>query len=733
MGKVKRNKDKSIALRLCVTILILVMLQSLLWITTLSVGGVMQTTRQDAYNSFAKTVKNRRDYLHVEMKNRWMNAQLFLPQFAQALDLLGSAKIPTKEAQQKYFEETAQILASMMRTTTATGAFVVLNDNLTRETVHSALYLRDYDPRMNDANNRDIYVLIGSNTLAASLKYQLDSAWTYSITLDEGNQAFYNKPYEHAYMSGDPTLLGYWSKPFKINQADGPVITYSMPLMDSRGEPRGVVGIELSVEYFRKMIPGEELSAQDSLGYLLGTAQGGHLLPTLTSGAFQEHVLNVNESLSLTREKYVENVYTLNNHHLGDTVYACVQKLSLYEHRTPFEDEEWYLVGFVKGSELLSFYNRIQFLLIASLLICIVVAVIFGIAVGYKFTKPVRALAKRVRESRLEESTRLGRTGYTEIDELSAAIEVASRNFLETADKMSRIIELVNVPIGAFEYREDIRFVFATDRLWQIFSLTQEDAEIIYSDKTLFIEKLKSLMSSPEQEEENVYKISPKPHEKWVKIETVDSGGTTLGIATDVTEDMLEKQRIRLERDYDYLTRLRSRAFFRQSIQALRETRQIRPAAALLMMDLDGFKAVNDTYGHEVGDDYLKAAASVLGGYDNDVSIAGRRSGDEFVIFFYGFANREEVRESVRGLFRTFQEDPFTYPDGSQVNISVSGGVCWFADAGDDVNQAMIFADTALYMAKKQDKGYFVEYTGEQFEAGGADIETGSRDICQKS
>lgn len=720
------QKRRSIALSLAAAIFLIVVVQSVIWICVLCFGGILDTTRQNAYSAFSDRVGNRRDYLQVELKNRRASVEMFTEELTECLDILGSSQIPTKEAQTAYFEQVSEVLTSMMRTTVSTGAFVILNDNLTRDFVHSAMYLRDYDPFNSRQDNADIFMAVGPSDVSTSMRIQLDSLWSYTLTLTPDNSAFYDNPYNATELSGDASLLGYWSEPFSVIKGAVPAITYSMPMIDKSGAVRGVCGIDLTVPFIRKLLPSDELSARDPIGYMLGGVGNGAvsgenaapvIMPMLTSGEFQEYILNVGEPLELLPENMQYNTFLLKNHNFGRPIYSCVQKIQLYEHRTPFENDEWYIAGFITDDELLEFLHRVEALLAVSSLSCAAAAAVLGVIVAFHFTRPITALANVVSNSRLDDCTNLANTGYREIDELTDAIEAATKNYIETADKVSRIIEMVDVPIGVFECRESMRYVFTTDRLDEIFSLSRETAEKLYSDRQKFVKWLSGLMSRPESEEENVYKICDDP-EKWVRIFTVTNGSDMLGIATDVTYDVSEKRRIKLERDYDFLTRLRSMSYFRVSVEHLMETKGKR-VQALMMLDLDKFKLVNDTYGHEVGDDYLCALAKTLKEYDDERSIVGRRSGDEFLMFFHGFTSRAQTLERAREFFRSLAANQFTFPDGVTRAIAVSGGLCWRDDVGDSIDDLLEAADRALYRAKHQDAGYFVEYQIDDTPASG--------------
>ncbi|MFR5011764.1 MAG: diguanylate cyclase domain-containing protein [Acutalibacteraceae bacterium] len=74
----------------------------------------------------------------------------------------------------------------------------------------------------------------------------------------------------------------------------------------------------------------------------------------------------------------------------------------------------------------------------------------------------------------------------------------------------------------------------------------------------------------------------------------------------------------------------------------------------MVMLDLDGLKSVNDTYGHESGDIYIRETAVCMKGIPEDHAIVGRRSGDEFFILLFGYEDRNGVRETIEGISMIF-------------------------------------------------------------------------------
>lgn len=696
---------KSIVFKLTVFVILLLVAQSALLIASMVVAGVLKEARENAFQSFSEKVANRKEYIEREMSNRWTNLAPYLDEISKGLPVSPDLRTP-----EQFLEEAAPRLISMLRTTMTNGSFIILNNKTDNSGQRMGLYLRDYDPILNDQGYKDLYCIAGPFQIAQKLNIPMDENWSYNLQMTDGNRAFYDMPYTHADLSVNSSLLGYWSRPFQLTPGDIPIITYTMPLFDRNNELRGIIGVELSVDYITRFLPATDLQAKDSLGYLIGYkgAEDTGILPLITNGALQRRILHTDQELRLSREDMKRNIYLLQNHNSREPLYASIQKMGLYYSNTPFEQEEWYLIGFMKDNPLLSFMHKIRDILLISFLGSLISGVIGGYLISFVFTKPIIQLADQVRGAGRGQ-VNLRKTGLTEIDDLSRAIETANQNLLESTLKLSQIIHLVDVPIGAFEYKEHERAVFATDQLKQVLLIEEEEAQELFGDKEKFIRRLKQLMEQAEPDEEHVFRISKAP-DRWVKIKLTSSQSSTLGVVIDVTEDISGKNRIKVERDYDLLTQIYNRRAYERNVGGLLEAGGLQ-VGALIMLDLDYLKQINDTYGHQWGDSYLTATAGSLALYAEDGhGIIGRLSGDEFAVFLHGFDSQTAIRELISRFYQGLEDNPLSFPGGKR-RIAVSAGIFWLEDgAAYSFEEIASKADQALYEAKNSGKGSWKEY-----------------------
>ena len=151
--------------------------------------------------------------------------------------------------------------------------------------------------------------------------------------------------------------------------------------------------------------------------------------------------------------------------------------------------------------------------------------------------------------------------------------------------------------------------------------------------------------------------------------------------------------------NHDVLTGLPNRRFLQDRLdQALALARRDGRRVAVLELDLDGFKKVNDHYGHRFGDAVLEDIARRLPGVIRELDTAGRWGGDEFVLVLKEIDARDVVEDMVRRVITRVTE-PIAF-GGEQLSVGVSVGIALFPDHGDDVESLMLAADLAMYEAK---------------------------------
>jgi diguanylate cyclase (GGDEF)-like protein/PAS domain S-box-containing protein len=179
-----------------------------------------------------------------------------------------------------------------------------------------------------------------------------------------------------------------------------------------------------------------------------------------------------------------------------------------------------------------------------------------------------------------------------------------------------------------------------------------------------------------------------------------------VAILHDLTEQHLAQERIHRLAHHDTLTGLANRLSLNLRLeQLLAQTRRSGGAAAVLFIDLDHFKKINDTYGHQTGDLLLVAVAQRLQELLREVDTIARLGGDEFIVVTSGTVTPDEASNIAVRIV-----DALTAPyhlQGKTVHTGASVGVAMFPSDGDDGSTLMRHADTAMYAAKSQGRGNF--------------------------
>lgn len=221
-------------------------------------------------------------------------------------------------------------------------------------------------------------------------------------------------------------------------------------------------------------------------------------------------------------------------------------------------------------------------------------------------------------------------------------------------------------------------------------------------------------MSAALSGETSVAELTVKGHVYETRFSPSESlEGEAIGIdviATDVTQTKAREATLERQAFFDSLTGLPNRAFFSSRLErVITAIEQDGTFVAILFIDLDGFKAVNDEYGHAVGDELLRAVAERLSGSTRPGDMAARYGGDEFILVLEGVGTTEAAAVASRAVL-LFAE-PFSI-NGYKLSISASIGVAATDEAGLVSGSLLECADTALYQAKRAGKAQFAVFEG---------------------
>lgn len=723
-------------------------LRSMLWILFIEIAllvGILYLCRintsleQNAVDILQIQTENRQNYLQGQMLDAQdlsslagkINAvtQAMLDDGEISLDTLDSGS----DAASSLLLSIGDSLISSMRHRPVTGIFVVLNthDLDTREKGEPlpCLYLRDLDPNSSPSQrNSDLMLVRAPAQVVQSLYIATDTSWTPSINYGaNGSSGFLYPVFQAAYHGNgelDAADYGHWtSSPYTLSGDDHSAIAYTIPLILDDGTVYGVLGVEILESYLQALLPGTELQNDSSGTYLLGVASNS----AIGKDDLTVSVVSASPAANAPQQSYDQTLLLKPSKRGGyqsdsplGLCHAAVAPLTLYNRNAPFSNEQMLLIGSVPVSALYAFSGYVVRLLIIAVLVVLTAGLFSSLVLARKLSRPISRLSDEVAHARESRSSipMLSATGIIELDRFSSAFTQLGREVLDTSTKFLRIMDMASVELGGYELRSAPDSIYVTDNFFDLLGMPGVDADdlTVQSFRELLQRFERSCPHSPAPDGAMLYHIRlPSGKERYLRIETTHEDGTQVGLAEDVTANTLEKLRIEHERDYDTLTDLYNRRAFRRICAEFFCSPEKLGHAALLMFDLDNLKQINDTFGHDWGDEYIRLTGECFAKNAPARTVCARISGDEFNALFYGYNDQDTLRADICALKAALEQSVVQLPSGRELRVSVSGGVAWYPESSTNLITLRKYADFAMYQVKHSRKGELLEFDPEVY------------------
>lgn len=722
----KKKKSESIRTQLLGPLLILLILQAAVIAGTVLFGGVSSKLKKNEINILTENTQNTIRGFEKETIHHWvmmLNNSGFMSDEIQKIlkkeQRKSEAIFIDYDLNSKIADTIMEKSIEMLHLSKATGVFLVLNGPAAVKSpaeMKAGFYIRNSNPGGYLNDNSSLLMERGLPSLAEKYNIPLDSFWELGF-LDNGavgTADFYQKPYSAALKYGgekkDIMRYAFLSPPFRLSPKDMQIITYSVPVILEDGTVVGVCGLEMSISQLEQILSQEQINGSFNECWLLGIRENGTntISPVAESGYLYNQYFNEN-----TRIEYEvndrENISSLKSPE-GTDWYASVNSLEIYGTDGMYGENEWVMVGMARQKDLLSFYNAIRRMLFSSMLVPLIFSLLGAYMIGRIMTEPIQRLVEELRRKSGSSGLSLERVHVKEIDELTETIELLNRDVDRASYKMSGILEHANVLVGVFEYEEEEKRVFCSRSLFDMLGWGKIEEAYCYIKAEDFKPLFKQTFGEIELKGDRILKCLEGPNGfRWIEIILDESKkGTILGVCTDVTTNVEEKEKLERERNYDILTEIYNRRAFREKAQAAIEGLN-GEIAAVIMWDLDNLKYINDTYGHDEGDRYIVLFADCLKKFMESGGIISRYSGDEFVVFLKG-REKEEIRRAVRDFMKHIKKFTLKMENGYQFPIRVSGGLSWYPDDALDFDALFNYADFAMYMVKHSVKGVVKEF-----------------------
>lgn len=727
-------KARSVFRTVLTPLLALLMVETLFLIGCLRLSGVNQQLDQNARDIMDQQVENRRGYLENFMVGTWSDldmlaetlntkTQQMIDNGVLSLEVLDSSS----DACTPLLLEVMDDIISTLYAKRVSGIFVIFNTHglpgvggEEKCADKTGVHIRDLDPNSPLSPRRaDLLFERAPIAVVRATNISTDAGWQPLFTFtqqENSNYDFFWHPYRAAIQAdgaGDPSHYGYWgSTSYALQDSSQSAISYSIPLILPDGTVYGVLGVDLLTDYLDVSLPNAELSEDKQGSYILAVSGEGSESYTISliSGPAHQY-LSPGDTLPLIHNKAGDGQMKLG----GRYYYASEETFTLYNSNTPFEKERWILVGIAPEDQLYAFSFMVSGYLYVTIFYTLLAGILGSLFISRRISRPIYNLSKEVNQAQKEQGgiPQLSKTGIAEIDSFSQAFTSLSQDVVDSSTKFLRIMKMASVEIGGFELRWKDDRIFVTENFFPMFGWKEIDStEITAKMFQSMLQEIYDTVPHTKTEQGNtLFRIQlPQGDVRYLRVEATEDSERYVGLVEDVTVATKERMRIERERDYDLLTGLCSRWAFYRKAEALFQNPDQLGHAALVMLDLDNLKHINDCFGHDWGDQYIHKAGQCFASAVPTGTLCARVSGDEFFLLFYRYDSQDHIRKILPQLVSAIQNSSFDLPNGESTKISASGGMAWYPEDSTDFLQLMRYADFAMYQVKHGQKGRLGEF-----------------------
>lgn len=421
-------------------------------VIVLILSRVFVTLDAEAFRVFETTVKTRgqtfNDSIGELIANVVAESENFSQEVMRQVSVQGM-EIDELYTNQSLFEdlgyEGAETLFSLLENK-VTGAYIVLNGdfNQRESETHSAIYLRNSAPWTQKLSKDQLLMEIGPSYLAQDYTIPLSMNWDMVMDFDgKVDSTFYSNTFNAVGRDpgGELVRYGYWTSPSHLLRDGHKAITYSLPLLDQKGQPFGVIGVEIALSYFmQEYLPNQEIPFDTSFYALTKDAKEGIDLDWyIPSGPLAELYLDLQTILPI-KEIKGSNLKSVNLRQLGD-MYCYQYPIKLYSDNSPFYEEGWTLTGFVSKADLRLVSSGVKMMLIGSIIIVTFLSIIIIFVLSYSSTRKISLLSDSIKRINHHQEVKFKQTGLKEIDELTHEIEVLNKKVIDTNKQLIKEVD----------------------------------------------------------------------------------------------------------------------------------------------------------------------------------------------------------------------------------------------------------------------------------------------------
>ena len=342
----------------------------------------------------------------------------------------------------------------------------------------------------------------------------------------------------------------------------------------------------------------------------------------------------------------------------------------------------------------------------------LLVACLMVLSVTYYMDKYVIQGVRRVNEAlkqitRGDLETSVDIRSSLEFSELSDHINAMVKSLLSSTRKISFILNQTDLNIGVYEYSENMDRVRYTEHVPQILAFATPQNAQHGLGREAFRAIVDSLRSNPVEGEEGIYSLRTGDSTRYIRLEEISEGSETTGIVMDETEEVRRRQEIEKQRDLDPLTGILNRRGLDSALSELfRDPDKVRHSA-IVMVDADGLKTINDSCGHFNGDLYIRGVVDALSHYGQTLQgeyLLSRNGGDEFVMFLYDYPDDDTLLRDIHAIRQYQDRETVAMSGGTAARLHFSVGYSMRKDEETYYGELFRKADERMYENKRRRK-----------------------------
>lgn len=705
------KRKNTIANRLFFPMVILVCIYALVFCGTVWYGGVFEQLKDSEVERVYQSLTQKAAKIQQNLDASWVKEE----NYSALIQMCRNAKSASDNGIQETMgvnEGIATAIGGIMENTGVQGAYVFFNTG-------SSYYIRRN-------SMEEIVAEYGDEIYLAERGIKKSSSWQQG---SNGNMELcpgYRKIVEAKIDKPGLLEMDYacFDTSYQCQETGEYLLTFSIPLLDEAENIYAVAGIEVSSEALKNLIPNDDVRGTYMLGVV--DSEKSFIERIVSDGELYEDILESENGLWLVDENG-DGIYKVGSEGELNSPDVLTQEIRFYPETSAFSNHSWVLCAIVAESQFTNSVDQMKQSIFMALLFASVVGILGLFFVSRILTKPIATLVSNLNVLNPRKPVQLPKVNIYEVDRLSSAIERVSKEVEMYALRVSEILRIAEIPVGVAEIDESTKEVYCTAQMFKLLGDGEPDEDYKVISITEFkrlVEKFKRSTVVFEKGEEdnelifcdnNTYKVySGAQDAEWISFQTRETNGRMFVVVMDVTEKTKEKLKLEYERDFDELSRLLNKqAFARETKKRL--AGETKPVSVMIMWDLDNLKYMNDTYGHEYGDIYIKEAAKVFAYLEQHNGLVARRSGDEFFAYVSG-DSEGELRELIFSIHEMLGAVVVELPDGKKMKVRASAGLVWYPKDGSEYDDLIKKADFTMYDVKRSDKSNIGEFNKEVYE-----------------